>query len=335
MTKKYQVYTFRPTFREGMGSMGDDELKLMDEVVRIYKQGHPILFKEYVHRNQWNYFIENTKGIAGEVELEGPLPDDWAVDSQKHIRIFNRCVHTNTKEVLGRKAQLPFLGYKRDAKLLDKHFITTYGWQREHERECVMQVLERLQILKDSIYSRPDADSNLQENVNIDYIFPIRNDNVKYKNIEGTDQKLDKETFLRHQHLTLPVLYEAAKRVHCWVVLDDFPLNDDLNGTPAEKFLWPVFFGIPFIYVGSRNQMDVLRSWGFEPNDPYRNSVRGVAEQMLWLRSIFDDPKLAQEWQDSQGELIIKNRKALEKLPDMIYEKDSIGFGYPETISTD
>ena len=79
MTEKYQVYTYRPTFREGMGSMGDDELKLMDEVVRIYKQGHPILFKEYVHRNQWNYFIENTKGIAGEVELEGPLPDNWAV----------------------------------------------------------------------------------------------------------------------------------------------------------------------------------------------------------------------------------------------------------------
>ena len=81
--------------------------------------------------------------------------------------------------------------------------------------------------------------------------------------------------------------------------------------------------------------MDVLRSWGIEPNDTYRNSVRGVAEQMLWLRSIFDDPKLAQEWQNSQGELIIKNRKALEKLPDMIYEKDSIGFGWPETISTD
>lgn len=335
MTKKYQVFTYGPTFPEGMGSMGPDELKLMDKVVRIYKQGHPILFKEYVHKNQWHYFNEQTKGIEGEVEIEGPLPDDWTVCSKKQIRIFNRCVHTQSTEVLGRKSQFPFLGYKRVAESLDKHFLTTYGWCREHERERVMQVLERLQILKNSIYSRPDADSNLQESVNIDYIFPIRNDNVKYRNIEGTDKKLDKETFLRHQHLTLPVLYEAAKRVHCWVVLDDYALNDDLNGTPSEKVLWPVFFGIPFIYVGSKNQMEVLRSWGIEPNDPYRNSVRGVAEQMFWLRSIFDDPKLAQEWQASQGELIVKNRKMLDKLPALVYKQGSIASGWPETISLD
>ena len=81
--------------------------------------------------------------------------------------------------------------------------------------------------------------------------------------------------------------------------------------------------------------MEVLRSWGIEPNDPYRNSVRGVAEQMFWLRSIFDDPKLAQEWQASQGELIVKNRKMLDKLPALVYKQGSIASGWPETISLD
>jgi|TARA_R100000027_G_scaffold12075_1_gene8584 hypothetical protein len=335
MTEKYQVYTYRPVFAGGMGSMGEDEQKLLNEVIRIYKAGHPILFKEYVHRNQWHYFDKHTKGIPGEVELEGPLPTDWTVCPKKQIRIFNRCVHTQSTQVLAKKGQFPFLGYKRVAKTLDKHFITTYGTYREHERECVMQVFERLQILNNSIYSRPGPDKDLQENVNIDYIFPIRNDHVEYRNIEGTNVRLDKINFLKDQNLTLPVLYNAAKKVHCWIVLDDYPFNDELIGTPSEKVLWPIFFGLPFIYVGSKNQMEVLQSWGIEPNDPYRNTVRGVAEQMLWLRSIFDDPILAQKWQDSQGELITKNRHALDKLPDMIYKSDSIGFGWPKTISID
>jgi len=87
---------------------------------------------------------------------------------------------------------------------------------------------------------------------------------------------------------------------------------------PSEKWVWPVFMGIPWIYIGTEGQIKTLRSWGFEPNDTYRSDVRGVAEQMMWLKKIFDDPDLAQKWQEKQGELIIKNREALDRVLGII-----------------
>jgi len=46
--------------------------------------------------------------------------------------------------------------------------------------------------------------------------------------------------------------------------------------------------------------------------------VRGVAEQMQWLQSIFRDPELAQQWQDHQGQVIESNSQALRNLPDLL-----------------
>ena len=319
MTK--QKYTlFRPSapeFSQGAGKMGIDEKEYMDQAVNAYKRGETIDFSDYIHKMQWQYFYDNTKGLEGSVELMGPIPKGWPVDDKMHIKVLNTPVYKNSIEILTKKDQFPFLGIKRDAKSLDKHFLLTYGSPREHERECIMQVLERLKVLEQSLYSRPDVKPELQKHVDLDYVFPIRNNDVKYRNIEGTDKVLDKK-YLYNPDKTMTALYKAAKRTHCWAVLDVYPFNDNLNGIPTEKFLWPVFLGIPFIYIGSQHQRDVLRSWGFEPNDSFRADIRSTVEQMMWLRSIFDDKDLAQEWQDSQGLLIMKNRRALDQLPDLI-----------------
>ena len=296
--------------------MGVAERELMDQAVIAYKEGQIIEFSEYIHKNQWEYFNEQTRGIEGDIELWGPIPEDWSVDRNKHIKIFNRCVYNATVNLLAKRDQYHFQ-YNRVASNLNKHFLMTYGSDREHERECVTQALERLKVLDNSIYSRPALDEKLQKHVDIGYEFLIQNNHVNYRNIEGTAQELSK-IYLYDQKKTLPVLFEASQRVHCWAVLDVFPFSDDLNGVPSEKFLWPVFFGIPFIYIGSKFQRAVLESWGFEPNDPYIDSIRGTVEQMMWLKSIFDDPALAQQWQDSQGERTIKNWEALKNLPNII-----------------
>ncbi len=305
------------------GTMANYELQHLDKAVSAFKSGKHVELYEFVHKNQWNYFVKQTEGIEGYVDLWGPIPDDWNVDRKKHISVSGGTSRAAVEFVLAKKKQFPFLGYKRDVQLLDKHFLSTYGGLAEVDRECIMQVLERLKVLDQSVYSRPDVAENLQKHIQLDYIFPIPNNHAKYRNIEnthkeGTTEKLKFKIELYDHNNTVPVLYEMAKRVHCYAVLDCFPFNNDLLGVPTEKWVWPVFMGIPFIYIGSKRQLEVLRSWGIEPNDPYRGDVRGVAEQMMWLKSIFNDPELAQKWQESQGELIIKNREALDRLPDLL-----------------
>lgn len=319
---KFKINLQVPIFKEGTGNLGEDERNFIDKAVTAFKKQHVVVFLEHVHRAQWNYFMEKTKGIEGEIVVWGPLGDDWIIDDKKHIKVFNVDMHRQVTKLLPKRYQYPFQ-YKRDIKNIDKDFLMTYGnggkKYHEQERECMTQTLERLAVLDNSIYSRPYFNQEMQEHIDIDYIFPIRNQNVAYRNIEGSTQHLPAE-YLYDQKKVLPVLSEMSKRVHCYAVLDVFPFNNELNGVPSEKFLWPVFLGVPFIYIGSRVQIEVLRSWGFEPNDPYRDNYRETAEQMMWLKSIFRDPELAQQWQDAQGELITKNWEALKNLPNKLIQ---------------
>jgi len=316
-SEKFSFKAVRPRWIESKGDLQPDEKDYLDQTVEAYKRGEVVEFFETIHKDQWCYFNEKTKGIKGKVELNGPLQSSWPVDEHKQISVFVEYTYNKVVEVLTRRNQYPFQ-YKRKVSNLDKHFLVPYGSKREHERECMMQTLERLNVLDNSIYSRPKPDKTLQKHVDIGYTFPIRNENVKYRNIEGTNVHLAKQKYLYSQDKMLPALYDASKRVHCFVVLDNFPFNNELNMPTTEKFLWPVFFGVPFIYIGSEHQKESLRSWGFEPNDQSRTDVRSTTEQMMSLKSIFDDPKLAQQWQDSQGDLVIKNWKALQELPNKL-----------------
>ena len=301
---------------EPIGAMTPIEREHIGRAVTAYKSGQTVEFCEHINRNHWKYFNEQTKGIQGKVKIWAPFPEDWEVDNNKQVIVHNTDLREEVVELLGKREQFRFQT-KRQVMDLDKHFLMTYGSTSEYEREQVMQSLERLKVLDQSIYSRPRVSPEMQEQVNIDYIFPIRNDYARYRNIEGIEQETSKK-YLYDQSSVLPVLYRASKRVHCWAVLDVFPFVEDITTIPSEKFLWPIFFGIPFIYIGSKRQMDMLRGWGFEPNDPHRSDVRSTVEQMMWLKSIFSDPVLAQQWQDSQGELINKNLKALESLPEKL-----------------
>lgn len=314
--KKFVINCIEGDTPGDVEKMDTEAREVMDKAVAAYKKGEVVEFSEFIHTNQWHYFNEQTKGIPGQVELYGPLPNEWQVDSTKEIKVFNKLSYDASQMALENNRKFPFQGYKRDTQYLDKHFLLTYGINSEFERECVMQVLERLRLLEQSVYSRPGLSAKSQKHISTDYIFPITNDNVQYRNIEGTDKEHKRDYF--YDLGPLPALYQAAKRVHCWVVLDVFPFNDNLLGVPTEKWVWPVFLGIPFIYIGSQRQMDVLSSWGIEPNDAYRNNTRGVAEQMMWLKSLFSDADLAKKWQGKQGPLVVKNRETLDRVPKLI-----------------
>jgi hypothetical protein len=99
-----QKYTlFEPIstkFSEAVGKMGNDEKQYYNKAVEAYKRGETIDFCDYIHKEQWKYFYEQTKGIAGSIELTGPLPIHWPVDAKMNIKVFNAMVYKKLQEML-------------------------------------------------------------------------------------------------------------------------------------------------------------------------------------------------------------------------------------------
>lgn len=297
-----------------IGAMDYDEQRLVQTAVDAYLQGETVCFLECVHKNQWKYFYEGTKNRAGKIQTWFPFPKDWPRNPLMEITVWPRHVCGVAENFNHLKSSFP-TQYHRQIKSFDFDFVMPYGsWQ--HEREIVMQTLERLCILDRSIYSRPPQIEKYQESIRYDYLFSI-NSQSDPRTIEGTTKTINDSQRFNHKSNVFN-LYDTSKKAHCWVVMDNCCLNDDMSGTLSQMVLYPILYGVPFIYIGNREQRRHLAEWGIQPNDPSRSTVRGVAEQMLWLQSIFQDPILAQKWQDCQGELIESNSRALKKLPDLI-----------------
>jgi hypothetical protein len=297
-----------------IGIMGEDEQRLIQTAVDAYLGGALVEFREFIHRKQWDYFHHRTKNKHGKIRVYSPLPLDWPVDKGMEVEVWHDWLHPISSELKQIKKTFP-TQYDRQVGSFDHDFILPYGtWQ--HERETVIQTLERLDVLDRSIYSRPPQILEYQKHINIDYLFPINSEAVARTIEQTTKTTTHKQRF--HHASNVFNLFDASKKAHCWVVLENHSLNDDMLGTVSEKVLYPILYGVPFIYVGNQGQRRTLARWGIHPNDPFRSDVRGVVEQMQWLKSIFRDPKLAQQWQDHQGETIISNLQVLEKLPDLI-----------------
>ena len=58
--QKFSMFTTKPMFNEGLGSMEPAEREFIDQAVIAYKKGQIIEFKEHIHKNQWEYFNKQT-----------------------------------------------------------------------------------------------------------------------------------------------------------------------------------------------------------------------------------------------------------------------------------
>lgn len=297
-----------------IGVMGEDERALVQSAVDAYLRGETVDFIEFIHIRQWQYFYQRIKDRYGHIKSFCPLPADWPVSENMQVEVRNSLQLHNASKFNLLKKSFP-TQYHRQAKEFDHQFIMPYG-SRQHEREEVMQTLERLNILDNSIYSRPPQKVEFQKHIDIDYLFPITSE-AQPRTIEGKTDTINESQRFQHDS-NIFNLYDASKSAHCWVVMENYCLNDDIIGTVSEKVLYPILYGVPFIYIGNREQRLTLARWGIQPNDPSRSSVRSVAEQMMWLKGIFSDPKLSQQWQDHQGKTIQSNLLALENLPDLL-----------------
>lgn len=297
-----------------IGIMDEDEQQFVQTAVDAYLRGETVSFLEFIHSRQWEYFYQRTKNKSGRIQVWSPLPADWPVGADMQIKVWHSHNYKFASEFNRLKKSFP-VQHHRQSKSFDHEFVMLYGsWQ--HERETVMQTLERLHILDRSIYSRPPQIAEYKKHINCDYLFPITSE-AEPRTIEQTHSTISHEQRFCHES-NIFNLFDASKTAHCWVVMDCYCLNNDMTGTVTEKVLYPILYGVPFIYIGNHEQRLTLSRWGIRPNDLARADVRSVAEQMLWLQSIFRDPELAQQWQDRQGETIISNLRALENLPAVL-----------------
>lgn len=286
------------------------EHHMVDLAVAEYLKGNPVRFAEYLHHRHWERFAQSIGSQSGWVWLEAPLPQDWTRPSGCEIRVWNSVLHRIAGDFV-QNAPRRRVEHRRQALSLSHDFILTYGtWQAE--RESMVQHLERLGVLDQSWYSRPSPTTHSLHQHLPDQPFEIRSRQPARRLPETVAQSAESQRFnhARNWQDLMPV----ARQCHCWAVLENFCLNDDLLGPLTEKILYPMFLGIPFILIGNQHHRTQMQDWGIEPAEISRTTARSVAEQMLWLRQIFHDPDLAQQWQELQGERISHNLHHLNRL---------------------
>lgn len=299
----------------GHGNYGEGspaELSRIQDAVRAYLRGDTVYFIEFLHRRQWEWFVEGCGDRPGRVWLTAELPPSWPRPPEAQIRVWDEWFQSQARQFWRIRHRCPVV-YQRRADGLTHEWCLTYGaWQSE--RESCVQMLEGLGLLDRSHYSRPQHRPDLT--------MPITPESTDVRR-PGAPRRIftlesGTEWEERFQHRTNVLrLRPAGQSCHAWVVIDNFPFNPDMSGAVSEKILYPVLMGIPFLYVGNPHQCRRILDLGFEPAEPCRASERGLAEQMLYLRQIFRDPQWAQQWQELQGNRISHNLRVLERLANL------------------
>jgi hypothetical protein len=128
-----------------IGNMDEDEQQLIQTAVDAYLGGAVVEFKEFIHRKQWDYFHHRTKNKHGKIRVYSPMPPDWPVDKGMEVEVLHELLQKISSDLKQIKKTFP-TQYDRQAESFDHDFILPYGsWQ--HEREIMMQALERLNVL--------------------------------------------------------------------------------------------------------------------------------------------------------------------------------------------
>jgi hypothetical protein len=291
-----------------IGQNHPDENRRIDSAVAHYQRGHPCLFREWIHRQQWQRFAEAIGTQPGVIGLPAPLPESWLTPPAARILVWDGNLHQTARALHRERARYP-VQYRRSAQSFEWDFLLPYGtWQAE--RESLVQHLEGLGVLQHSLYSRP-AESLVP--LPVAQVQPDPRRSEPARRIPAPDGLTPEQERFQH-HVNVGQFHGVAQRVHCWVAVDNYCINPEFAGTISEKVLYPVLLGIPFIYVGNPEQIRTLNRLGFEPAEPARSTERSVVEQMLWLRELFRRPDLAQSWQELQGERLTRNLAALRRL---------------------
>jgi hypothetical protein len=277
---------------------------ITDSASTIQKDGI-VEIVDHIKKSQWKEFESALEGTSQSlIVITQGVPQEWignkklnVIQTQSYTKRLLSKIDKNLKNwrVFNR-----FTHFHRNSSSLDYDYFLMYGrW--EYHRETLVKELESRSVLIKSLYSRPKVGDRPGRS--------IENHTV-HAPIESRFNHLD----------NFDMVIKNSQRCCCSVVLENNGLLAESDRTITEKSIWPILAQVPFVWAVAPNKVQQLTEWGFRANDPPRHDLRSLTEQLMWLRSGFDNPDTAQRWQDDQGEIINHNLTILRGLADRIDE---------------
>ena len=262
-----------------------------------------IQITDAIKQSQWQEFESELVGINRSlIVITDGLPKKWVTNKKLKVLRVQSVLHWALTDFKPYLKNYNFNHFNIKTSELEYEYFLMYG-RYEHSREAVVKELEsRSSVLTNSLYSRPPVDNNPGRSIEDNQIAPLRSTQLGAVNLM--------ENF--------NTVIKNSQRCHCSVVLENYGLLTETDGTITEKSIWPILAQVPFVWAIAPNRIQQLTEWGFRPNDTPRTDLRSLTEQLLWLRTEFADPTRAQKWQDDQGETINHNLNILKGLLDRI-----------------
>jgi hypothetical protein len=286
-----------------------DEDNLEDQAVDALQKDGIVYLIDDVEIHKWYYFCKTIekKSIRGTVILETPLPAGWSKPNTIDLRLFRYTPWLASKK-LGQLKQVP----NQNLNKISKDFFALYGhW--EWEKEVLVQSLERMGVLTNSVYSRPQYDRWLP------WPEPYLDTN---RAVTKHQKTVDPEgpTPKRFEHSVEKVhsIMAPAHTCHCTLVIENDVLAPNRTPLITEKFMYPIVMGMPWIYLGDPEKYETIKKWGFRAVEEPRSTVRGMVEQCLWYQKLFQDPEAVHRWRTAQQPIIERNLGALKRLPELL-----------------
>ena len=256
-----------------------EDLKNVYSIVKDCRKGIPIYIDNAIRKDIWYIFVKAIGDVSCTVIVESELPATWPVPTNCNLEYWPGRWYRDFI-----KSELPLPTQRKKTVDINYDFFLLYGTYG-YQREVIVQRLEQLNILNNSLYSRPD------------------------RSIEGT-RKITKDQRINNNQNVLR-MQEYSYLCQCWIVIENFALDKNYSGIIDMKVIQAIYSGVPWVYIGNSEQHRTLAKWGFKNHMEPRYTEQSVMEQLSYLKMLFSQPKLAQEWQASQHNIIIQNQKNL------------------------
>lgn len=291
-----------------MNSHDPGDLQVAQRIADAVQRSGGVVLQEFLVLPIWRRLCELSTNFHPDsrVVVTKAPPPEWPTLRSGHLVVFDHFSHRFARAFCDHQARNPH--YRHGSTRLDWDFYIPYGTE-SYEREQVFRSIEAFGLTSRARFSRPSS------HLRITPLFPEQEMDVNIipRTLEQESTVITTQQRFDHDNNFLRVR-EFMIQCHCAIVLDNFCFNDDYSGHLAEKILYPIAAGIPWLYAGNKHQRQTLLQRGFRPHLPLAETGQELIHQMLWLKSVFQDDSMARRWQQSQGEVIIHNQDRLRSL---------------------
>ena len=127
----------------------DEDLKNVYSIVKDCRKGIPIYIDNAIRKDIWYIFVKAIGDVSCTVIVESELPATWPVPTNCNLEYWPGPWYRDFI-----KSALPLPTQRKKTVDINYDFFLLYGTY-EYQREVIVQRLEQMNILNNSLYSRP------------------------------------------------------------------------------------------------------------------------------------------------------------------------------------